>query len=191
MRFRDKVVVVTGAAQGIGLETARLFASEGALIAVNDLNEEGANAAADAIGRDGGSAFAIAGNVADREAVAAQAREVIGRWGRIDVLVNNAGFGLFSNAETATPQSWRNVNSVVAEGAFYWAQAAGTLSMIPNRSGAIVNLGSLAGLGGTLLARAPGATDFAPVARADRAGLAAIVETRGGPLLLGGSGVAR
>lgn len=149
MRFQGKVAVVTGAGQGIGLETAKLLAEEGAAVAVNDVNPETAAAAVRVIEAAGGRAFAIPGSVADVGTVNASADAVIARHGRIDILVNNAGFGLFSSAEQATPETWRNVHSVVSDGAFYWAQAVALKSMIPNRSGAIVNLGSLAGLNGT------------------------------------------
>ena len=149
MSFQDKVVVITGAAQGIGLETAKLFAAEGAIVAVNVVVADGAQAAVDVLVRAGGRAIAIPGSVADFERVQASAAEIVMRYGRIDVLVNNAGFGLLHNTEQATPDSWREVNSVVTEGTFFWSQAAATKSMIPNKSGAIVNVSSLSGLSGT------------------------------------------
>lgn len=149
MRFKDRICVITGAGQGIGLEAARIFAREGAAVVVNDVNPDTAHAAAATITAEGGRALAIPGSVADPAQVNAAVDEILNRFGRIDVLVNNAGFGLFSSGETATLESWRKVHDVVLDGAFLWGQAVAVRSMIHNRAGAIVNLGSLAGLNGT------------------------------------------
>ncbi len=89
--LRDRVVIVTGAAAGIGRATAMRFAQEGALVAAWDVKADGSELLLRELEAAGGRALFHAVNVADAEAVEAAAREVADRWGRIDVLVNNAG----------------------------------------------------------------------------------------------------
>ena len=91
MRFKDKVVVVTGGGSGIGLAVAKMFAVEGAIVAVNDNRKEAADAAVAEIERDGGRAISIVGDVSQEAEVRANARQVIDQFGRIDVLISNAG----------------------------------------------------------------------------------------------------
>jgi len=85
MRFKDKVVVVTGGASGIGLQTAELFAAEGATVGINDLRLTAAQEAADRIRRNGGNALAIGGDVSDMEQVQANVKQVLDRDGKADV----------------------------------------------------------------------------------------------------------
>jgi len=144
MKFQDKVVVVTGGASGIGLATAQLFAREGAIVGVSDLTADRTDNAVRMIVDDGGRAFALPGDVADEELVVANASSVVEKHGRIDVLVNAAGFMKFQPTESYG--DWRRMMGANLDGSFYWARAAANLSMIPNRSGSIVNIGSGAGL---------------------------------------------
>ncbi|MBS3652032.1 SDR family oxidoreductase [Pseudaminobacter sp. 19-2017] len=143
MRFKDKIVVITGAASGMGLAAARKFAAEGATVALNDLKPESLEAAVGSIREAGGNAVAIAGDVADEAVAEASIREVVDRLGRVDVLVNNAGV---STIQPATDYAvWRRTMAINLDAPFYWSRAAATLTMIPNRSGAIVNVSSNAG----------------------------------------------
>ena len=89
--LRDKVVLVTGAGNGIGAALARRFASVGAVVVVNDIDASAAAACAAAITDDGGRATAIAADVSDGAAVGAMFDTLVERHGTIDVLVNNAG----------------------------------------------------------------------------------------------------
>lgn len=146
MRFQDKVVVVTGGASGIGFASAKLFAAEGAIVAVNDSRAEAVAAAVQTIQAAGGRAFAIPGDVSDLDQVRDNARTVMARHGRIDILLNNAGIAPFAPAETVSADEWRKVLAVNLDGVFYWAQTVAVQSMIPNRSGVIVNVASTAGL---------------------------------------------
>lgn len=148
MRFKGKVAVVTGAASGIGLHTARRLAAEGAIVVVNDLREDAAESAAEAIRIDGGTAFALRGDVSDPEQVRSNADEVMRRYGRIDVLVNNAGMIDYGPATEVAPERWRRIQSVNTDGMFFWCQAAAVSSMIPRAMGSIVNVASTAGLAG-------------------------------------------
>ncbi|MES2533878.1 MAG: SDR family oxidoreductase [Pseudomonadota bacterium] len=146
MRFKDQVVVVTGAGSGIGESAAQLFAAEGAVVAVNDWRPDAAEAAAAAIRASGGQAFALPGDVSDPDSVQANVQQVMTRHGRIDVLVNNAGMIDYQPAEEVSAAAWRKIMAVNADGVFFWAQAVARASMLPRRAGAIVNVASPAGL---------------------------------------------
>jgi 3-oxoacyl-[acyl-carrier protein] reductase len=91
MRLEDKIAIVTGSASGFGEGIARRFAREGARIVVNDLNGDGATRVAEDIGRAGGRAIACAGDVSKDADVAALVASAIRAFGRIDIVVNNAG----------------------------------------------------------------------------------------------------
>src|SRR5690349_16878787 len=90
-RFADRVAIVTGAAQGIGAATARRLASEGARVAVVDLDADRSAATADEIKSAGGAATGYGCDVTDAEAVTAMVEAVVADHGRLDILINNAG----------------------------------------------------------------------------------------------------
>jgi 3-oxoacyl-[acyl-carrier protein] reductase len=91
MRFTDRVAVVTGGAQGIGAATAALLAAGGASVAVIDITAGRSASIVEKITSDGGRALAVACDVTDADAVTAMTQQVVDTWGRVDVLVNNAG----------------------------------------------------------------------------------------------------
>ena len=146
MRFTDQVVVVTGAASGIGNAAARLFAREGALVVLNDLLPEDVDLAVKTIEQSGGRAIGAVGDVSDEVRVRAIVADVVQRFGRIDILINNAGFMTRLAAQDLSAATWRRAMSVNLDGAFFWAHAVATASMIPRRAGVIVNVASLAGM---------------------------------------------
>ncbi|MBV6756665.1 SDR family NAD(P)-dependent oxidoreductase [Rhodococcus opacus] len=146
MKFKDKVVVVTGGARGIGYATALLSAREGACSVVCDLDPDGVEAAVKAIRATGATALGVVGDVSDRSSVAENVAHVIAEFGRIDVLVNNAATQVPAPARELTEDHWRRELDVCLTGTFFWSQIAAVESMIPRRSGVIVNVGSGAGL---------------------------------------------
>ncbi|MDR5651680.1 SDR family NAD(P)-dependent oxidoreductase [Ruixingdingia sedimenti] len=148
MRFRDRVVVITGAARGIGFEAACRFATEGARVVVNDLDPAAVDRAVQLIATEGGHATALPGDVTDAAAVHAAAAQVMDRFGRIDVLVNNAGTYGLCPAHRVTAADWRRTLAVNLDGMFFWSQAVAVAAMIPARRGAIVNVASGAGMAG-------------------------------------------
>jgi NAD(P)-dependent dehydrogenase (short-subunit alcohol dehydrogenase family) len=143
MRFTNRIVVITGAGSGMGLAAARLFASEGAVVWINDVKADTADAAVAAVEKDGGKAFALPGDVSDEAVAEASIRTVVERSGRVDVLVNNAGVSTIVPATEYT--AWKRTMAINLDAPFYWSRAAARQSMIPNRSGAIVNVSSNAG----------------------------------------------
>ena len=144
MRFKDKVVVVTGGGSGIGLAAVRLFAAEGAIVAINDNRAEAAEAAVGEVESGGGRALAVPGDVSDEAQVRQSVRKILDRYGQIDVLLANAGLPNLARAERYT--EWRRSIAVNLDGAFYWAQTVARESMLPRKTGAIVFTSSLAGL---------------------------------------------
>lgn len=144
MRFKDKVVIVTGGGSGMGHAASTLFAREGGIIGVNDVKPETAQKTVAEIEAAGGRAFAIPGDVSDRRIAESSVAETVRRHGRVDILLNNAGIATIEPAEDYT--SWEKITGVDLDAPFYWSQAAAKQSMLANGSGAIVNISSLAGL---------------------------------------------
>jgi meso-butanediol dehydrogenase/(S,S)-butanediol dehydrogenase/diacetyl reductase len=141
MRFTDKVAIVTGAASGIGLATAKRLGSEGARVLIADLNEEKARAAAEEVRAAGApDAWAIACDVSQEDQVEATVADAFTRCGRLDVVVNNAGLMIFKPITETTGEDWQRILSVDLVGAFYFTKQA-FLKMKPG--GAIVNVSSI------------------------------------------------
>lgn len=140
-RFRDRVVVVTGAASGIGLATATAFGREGARVVVADLRGDEATKAAEKV-REAGApdAWGAACDVSDEAQVDACAKGALERFGRLDVVVNNAGLMVFKPLEEHTVDDWLRVLRVDLLGAFFFTRAA-FRAMKPG--GAIVNVSSI------------------------------------------------
>lgn len=146
MGLEDKVVVVTGAARGIGFATVELAARLGARPVLCDLEPSAVGRAVDQLAESGVNALGLVGDVSSPGDVRANADEVMDKCGRVDVLVNNAGTHTTTPARDLTEKHWRREVDVCMTGSFLWAQAVAVRSMIPNRTGSIVNLGSGASL---------------------------------------------
>ncbi|BDI06271.1 SDR family NAD(P)-dependent oxidoreductase [Sphaerotilus microaerophilus] len=144
MRLKDKVVLVTGAGQGMGRAIARRFADEGATVVALDLNLEAARQTLEGSG-SAGTAFAL--NVADSAAVNDVVDQVVARFGRVDVLVNNAGTGGVDAFADISDESWARVLGVNLNGAFYCARAA-VRAMLKTGGGAVINVSSTAAVSG-------------------------------------------
>jgi 2-hydroxycyclohexanecarboxyl-CoA dehydrogenase len=145
MRFKNKVVVVTGAAGGIGSAICQRFASEGAIVIVTDVNADGAEAGAAAIRADGGIARPFASDIADAEGCRAIVANVMAAEGRLDVLCNNAGINRRGNLLSLTADDWRLSFAINIDAMFHLCQAA-IPHMIAKGGGAIVNTASQWGL---------------------------------------------
>jgi NAD(P)-dependent dehydrogenase (short-subunit alcohol dehydrogenase family) len=143
MNKSGQVAVITGGAQGIGRRTAELLAERGYRIAIIDLQQPKDTVAA--IESRGGEVLGFAGDITDEGLVAAFAKKVFDRFGRVDVLVNNAGISLIRPAEETTASEYRRVMDVNLVAPFLLAREFGR-RMLEARSGSIVNVASIAGL---------------------------------------------
>ena len=148
LRFQDKVVVVTGAARGIGLETVSCAFADGAKVAMVDLNGEQLERSRAGFDAGPDRVLAQRADASDPDEVNASVAAIMERFGRIDVLINNAGINSYCPPERLALEVWRRELEVNLTGVFLWCQTVANASMIPNRAGSIVNLGSGAGLAG-------------------------------------------
>jgi 2-hydroxycyclohexanecarboxyl-CoA dehydrogenase len=147
-RFKNKVALVTGAGQGIGQAVAFRLAAEGAAVGVLDRNADTARFTANEIKLNDGNALSLVCDVTDSDAVKQCVRALAERFGRIDVLVNNAGFDRPGGFLKVTPEDFQAVWSVHLLGAVNCCQACGPL-MIEQASGSIVNVSSIYGKAGS------------------------------------------
>jgi len=142
---RDKVAVVTGGASGIGEATVRLFASEGAIVHVLDLDGAGASRVAEAVNAAGGRAFAHEVDVADQAAIERIFAAVNARSKRLDALVNSAGIAHVGTLLSTEEADFDRLYRVNVKGTYHACRAAVRL-MIEHGGGSIVNLGSIVSL---------------------------------------------
>lgn len=140
MKLKDKVAIITGAASGIGLATARRFAADGSRVVLADLNGGKAIEAAAELSRTGAEALGLKCDVARETDVAATVTKTIERFGGWDVVVNNAGLMIFKPLSEITTEDWQRILSVDLLGAFYFTREA-FLHMA--KGGAIVNVSSI------------------------------------------------
>jgi NAD(P)-dependent dehydrogenase (short-subunit alcohol dehydrogenase family) len=141
MRFLGRVAIITGGAGGIGLATARKFASEGAHIVVADLDQARLDQAAAIIKGNGAvEVWPAVCNVSDEAQVATTVKGALDKFGRLDVIVNNAGLMIYKPIEELGGEEWQRIFSVDLLGAFFFTKQA-FLHMRPG--GAIVNVSSI------------------------------------------------
>lgn len=144
-RFEDKVALVTGAGSGIGEAIARLFAAQGAMVIITDIQPDAASVAAH-IRVMGQQAESLVLDVADEAQVVAAFADVQARHGRLDVVVNNAGISHVGNILETSVDDWERIMRVNARGVFLCAREAvrAMLQQIP-AGGSIINMASVAG----------------------------------------------
>ncbi len=151
MRLKDRVAVVTGAGQGIGRAVARKMALEGAWVALVEWNTETGAQALGELQGSGSRVILISCDVADRIGVEAMVQEVLEKWGRLEILVNNAGFDRPATLLKVTDQDLDSVLGVHLKGSLNTIRAAAT-HMIERSYGKIVNVSSIYGRTGAVAA---------------------------------------
>jgi meso-butanediol dehydrogenase/(S,S)-butanediol dehydrogenase/diacetyl reductase len=146
MRFEGKVVIITGAASGIGLAAARRFGSEGASLSLADVNAEALKAEAEAldIGKKRLTAHRV--DVSIEQELNDLVAATVEQFGRIDVLINNAGVGSFGYVTEVTPEDWRRVIAVDLDAVYLGSRAA--MPHLMKTNGNIVNTASISGMFG-------------------------------------------
>ncbi len=147
MRLRGKVSIITGGAQGIGFATAHKFAAEGAIVVVADMKQEAVDAAVKELRGSGATAEGFAVDVTQRGQVDEMVRSLKTRFGRIDVLVNNAGITLDARLQKMSDAQFDQVIAVNLKGTYNCAQAV-VKSMVEQGSGVILNASSVVGIYG-------------------------------------------
>jgi meso-butanediol dehydrogenase / (S,S)-butanediol dehydrogenase / diacetyl reductase len=143
-RFEGKVVIVTGAGSGIGAGTARRFPQEGAFVTLNGRREHKLQETI--AGFDAAKSLVYPGDVSDEEYVKRLVEDTVSKFGKLDVLVNNAAFAIFGPFEKTTTQDWRKLMATDLDGVYFACREA--LPHILKTKDSIINLSSTSGLGG-------------------------------------------
>lgn len=149
MRLENKIAIITGAGSGIGKVTALLFAEEGAKVVVADIIEKGGKETVEEIRNKGGDAFFFKLDVTNREQSKQLAKEIMEKYGRIDILINNAGITQDALVTKMAEEQWDKVINVNLKGVFNCIQAV-TEAMINQGNGVIINTASIVGIFGNI-----------------------------------------
>jgi len=144
MRLKDRVAIITGAGNGMGAADALLFAQKGAKVVVNDIRQENADTVAKQINDAGGEAFVSTADVTKTEDVEAMVAETIDKWGKVDILVSNAGWDQLMPFLHTTNDFWDKIFSLNLIGHMNVIKAV-LPGMMENKYGKIVTIGSDAG----------------------------------------------
>ncbi|MBP7341915.1 MAG: 3-oxoacyl-ACP reductase FabG [Smithellaceae bacterium] len=145
MKLKNKVAIITGASKGIGKAIAVRFAREGASVVVASRSLDALEKVAQEIKSAGGEASAITVNVRNAESINELVQKTVDRYGRLDLLVNNAGVTMGSPSEDLSPEDWRAAMETDLFGVFFACQAAARI-MIPQGGGNIINISSVNGI---------------------------------------------
>lgn len=144
-KLLNQVVLITGASSGMGRETAKLFAQEGAKVALMARSREKLDALAQEIRANGGDAFTCVADVRDEAQVNAAVDSVLKHYSRIDILINSAGLGIFKTLDEMTEAEFSQMMDVNVKGIFLCSKAV-LPGMRARKEGCIINVGSMAGV---------------------------------------------
>ncbi len=143
-----KVALVTGGSRGLGLQMAQALGEAGARVAITARKQPELDEAAAALRQQGIEVLTVVGDLSKLDSIPGTVDQVVSRFGTVDVLVNNAGTTWGAPAEDHPPEAWHKVMNLNVNAMFFLSQNVGKRCMIPRRSGKIVNVASVAGLGG-------------------------------------------
>ncbi|RJP17911.1 MAG: glucose 1-dehydrogenase [Candidatus Abyssobacteria bacterium SURF_5] len=161
--LKDKVAIVTGASRGIGEAIARTFAENGAKVVISSRKQESLDAVAASIKKSGGEAIPIACHTGKLEMIDSLYDQVMKKYGRVDVLVNNAAANPYFGSVLEVPESaYDKTFEVNTKGYFFMAQKAGKI-MVEQKKGSIINIASVAGLRGSQFQAVYGMTKAAVI----------------------------
>ena len=149
-RLIDKVAIITGGGSGIGAATCRLLAKEGAKVVVTDMDEAAAERVARELEQERGQALAAKVDVVCKEEIHKVVRDVLARWGKIDILVNCAGTGDIGWFIDSDETTWDRIIAVNLKGTMLFAHAV-LPSMVERKYGKIINIASIAGKMGAVM----------------------------------------
>jgi len=148
MKLKDQVAIVTGAGRNIGEEIAKVLAANGAKVAVVDMDAGRGRKVADAIVTANHEAAAFVADVSSEADVAELIKDVLAKWGRVDILINNAAISDNKDILEITKEQWDKVLAVTLTGPFLMGQHAARAMVAGKRGGKIVNVGSTSGFFG-------------------------------------------
>lgn len=175
MQLEGKVAIVTGAASGIGKRIAEVYAAQGAAVAIADLNLDGAQATAQELVGGGGKAIGVKMDVTDEAEVDAGVAAVVKAFGKVDILVSNAGIQIVKAVEEFSLAEWKKMLAIHLDGAFLTTRACLKDMYARGEGGAIIYMGSVHSHEASKL-KAPYVT-----AKHGLLGLARVVAKEGGP----------
>jgi NAD(P)-dependent dehydrogenase (short-subunit alcohol dehydrogenase family) len=145
----DKVTLVTGGGTGIGADIAREFCARGARVMITSRTMDHLGPVAEEIRQAGGMIEAMVGDVRQPEHVEAVVTRTLERWGRLDVLINNAGASFVCPAEEISPNGFASIVAINLQGTFLYARAVARVMMAQQTGGSLINIASAAGVYGS------------------------------------------
>jgi glucose 1-dehydrogenase len=143
--FQNQVAIVSGAGQGIGLEICKQLALQGAHVMLNDIEESLAKDGVESINQNNGSCISMAGDISDPTFIRALVQETVTKFGKVDIVIANAGITLFGDFLSYSKQDFMKVMEVNLAGSFFLAQAAAAQMISQETGGSILFMSSVTG----------------------------------------------